>query len=399
MLGLVVAGIATAQLVAPEVLLLARVKAHTRAELARLPNCSCLETVRRSHKDQGAAAFELRDVLRLEVLYSDGHEYYAFPGEKQFTQSHPSSFTAGGTIGNGHFALFLHEIASERGPSYEYKGRAAEKDGGRVLARWDYRVPLSSSGHVLNLGGGDASVGMTGTFWADPSTYEILRIEMAADEIPSTILVQSSETSIEYAHTTLGGQDYVLPQSAEMRLLKFTGEESRNHIEFTHCRLFTAQSSISFGPSADSAGFAEGSALDKRELPPGLQVVVKVKTAIDGKTAVGTLVEGAVEGNVSSRKRVVIPDGSVVRGRVRRLEDRSGMWTVSLEFTDVESGEARYRFFADLQGVDGAQGLQRPRDGKWEHELPGVGSFAVEGSRLEIAAGFRMLWKTRAMAE
>ena len=59
-IGLVVAGIAAAQSVSPEVLLLARVKAHTRQELARLPNCSCLETVRREHKDQGAAALELR---------------------------------------------------------------------------------------------------------------------------------------------------------------------------------------------------------------------------------------------------------------------------------------------------------------------------------------------------
>jgi hypothetical protein len=394
-IGLVVAGIAAAQSVSPEVLLLARVKAHTREELARLPNCSCLETVRREHKDQGAAALELRDVLRLEVLYSDAREYYAFPGESQFTQSHPSSFAAGGTIGNGHFALFLHEIASERGPSYEYKGK--ERLLGRDLARWDYRVALQGSGHVLNMGGGDNTVGMVGSFWADPATYEIVRIQMAANEIPPTLLVQASETWIEYAHTNLGGQNYVLPQSAESRLTKFTGEESRNHLEFTHCRLFTAQSSISFGATTPAPGGKDGPVRNfTRELPAGLAVTVKVHTAITGALAVGALVEGTVEGNVTHKKQVVLPAGSVVRGRVRRLEDRSGSFAISLEFTDVEAGETRYRFFADLQSVEGVP-VQR-RAGNLVSE-PGVASFVVEGPRLELAAGFRMVWKTRTVAE
>src|SRR6266536_596895 len=99
-----------AQSLAPEVLLLARLKAHMREELARLPNCSCLEMVRREHRPRGAAPLELRDVLRLEVLYSDGKEYYAFPGESSFAEEHPSALAGGGTMGNGHFALFLSEI-------------------------------------------------------------------------------------------------------------------------------------------------------------------------------------------------------------------------------------------------------------------------------------------------
>src|ERR1035438_10779878 len=52
--GLGLAWAAAAQsLLPPGVLLLARVKAHTREELARLPNCSCLETVRRDHQPAG----------------------------------------------------------------------------------------------------------------------------------------------------------------------------------------------------------------------------------------------------------------------------------------------------------------------------------------------------------
>ena len=93
-------------------------------------------------------------------------------------------------------------------------------------------------------------MGVKGSFWADPATYDIVRISMEADEIPPELPVATSTTSIDYAHTNLGGTDFLLPQSADSRLVRFSGEESRNHIEFTHCHLYGAQSSISFGAAA-----------------------------------------------------------------------------------------------------------------------------------------------------
>src|ERR1017187_6562215 len=74
--GLGLAWVAAAQsLLPPGVLLLARVKAHMREELARLPHCSCLETVRRDHQAAGGVMRPL-DTVRLEVLYSDHKELY-----------------------------------------------------------------------------------------------------------------------------------------------------------------------------------------------------------------------------------------------------------------------------------------------------------------------------------
>jgi hypothetical protein len=61
-LGLVLA--AAAQGLPPGTLLLARVKAHMREELARLPNCSCLETVQRDYQPAGGKLRPL-DTIRL----------------------------------------------------------------------------------------------------------------------------------------------------------------------------------------------------------------------------------------------------------------------------------------------------------------------------------------------
>ena len=62
-----------------------------------------------------------------------------------------------------------------------------------------------------------------GSFWVDPATYDIVRISMEAEEIPPNLPVLASVTSIDYARTNLGGTDFLLPQSADSRLLKFPG--------------------------------------------------------------------------------------------------------------------------------------------------------------------------------
>jgi hypothetical protein len=270
---------------------------------------------------------------------------------------------------------------------------------------------------------GSGKVGINGTFWADPATYDILRIAMEAAEIPPNLPVLSLATSIDYAHSNLGGTDFLLPQSADVRLVKFTGEESRNHLEFTHCRLFGAQSSVQFGDTHGFPQFGASSVMElNRELLPALQVVIKLSTRITDKTAVGTLIEGVVEGNVQQRKgKVLIPDGSPVRGRVRRLEwneDQGGYFVVALEFTEIEAAGTRYRFFADLVYQDTLPGVvQTIRSVKRESttlpggvktgnettrilllpDLPGVGSFFLQARRLDLPPGYRTTWRTRAL--
>jgi hypothetical protein len=158
-----------------------------------------------------------------------------------------------------------------------------------------------------------------------------------------------------------------------------------------------------------------------RELLPALQVVVKVSTRITDQTAVGALIEGKVDGNVLRKGRLLIPDGSPVRGRVRRLEwyeDKGGYYIVGLEFTDIEAAGTRYRFFAGLEDMDRLPGLRQTiRTSKQETyalrndstttvdsteilslpELPGVGSFFVQAPSLDLPPGFRMTWRTRAL--
>ena len=84
---------------------------------------------------------------------------------------------------------------------------------------------------------------------------------------------------------------------------------------------------------------------------------------------------------------MLVHEGAVVRGRIRRLEPPA----VAVEFTEIETGGVPLRFFAELQTVDGPAAVQRPGGA----DLPGVGTFSVP--RFPVPAGFRMVWRTKAL--
>lgn len=81
---------------------------------------------------------------------------------------------------------------------------------------------------------GSGNVGLHGSYWADPQTYDVVRLEVNADDFPPTLPLTEAMTSIDYARTRLADNLVVLlPESAEVRLVKFSGEISHNRIEFT----------------------------------------------------------------------------------------------------------------------------------------------------------------------
>jgi len=401
-------------LLPPGVLLYSRIKRHVGEELARLPNISCLETVQRAHQPANGKARQL-DTVRLEVLTNGQKELYAAPGERKFSEEHPIQYVGSGGIGDGFFGLFLREVFLDGGASYEYKGE--EDLGGRRAARYDWRIPLMRSGHSFVLQEGSGPVGMRGSFWADPETYNVIRLDMHAEDLPATLPLLEAVTTINYGLVSIGDQQSaLLPESGDFRMTRFSGESDHNHIEFTHCRLYGAQSTISFAaadapPSNEPARFAvSGNDDTLRPLPAGLQIAIKLSSRITGEATVGTLIEGDVVSVATAKgARSPLLGNAHVRGRVRRLERYTTPvphYVVAIEFTEAQSENIRYRFYADLQTLDSGSGVseqlnvERP-DGPvtrgesvWLTKLPGVASFFVRGSKLDLAPGFRTTWKT-----
>jgi hypothetical protein len=415
------AGMAIAQDLPAEVLLLSRVKRHIREELQNLPNISCLETVRREFQPTNSRMRPL-DTIRLEVLTNGDKELFASPGDRKFSERHPIGYAGSGVLGNGLFGLYLKDVLLNASASDTYKGE--EEIGGRRLARFDYRLPAVWAGQVINLPEGSGRVGLRGSYWADPETLDVLRLELNAYDIPLSLPITEAVTSIDYAPTDLGNNLVVLlPRSADFLLGKLSGEVNHNRIEFTGCRVFQAQSTIDFA-APDSVQepphFGTSSVDDTlRPLPAGLRITVKLRNRITAAMAVGSLIEGVVDGNVRANGAVVIASGSPVRGRIRRLErytDPSPHFVVGLEFTEVELQGVRHRFYASLVKIESTPGVEKTYVAKDQTDVLGVGSginsvshsmqtlqlptlpqvatFFFRGAALNLPRSFRTVWQT-----
>jgi len=376
---------------------------------------TCLETVHRYGKPaRGDWDARFADTVRMEVLFTGAKEMYSAPGDRHFSEEHPEAFAGGGFSQNGLFGLYLDNVVASGAALYQYRGE--ENLAGRGAARYDFTLP--GLNQTLSLGNNiEVLTGTKGTFWADPKSLDVLRLDVRADDIPPQFPVASSTAVLDYAPVRIGERDIMLLQSADSRMELRSGQVNRNLAELTHCRSFEAQSSISFAPAGSEPGAAAPAfmlpgaefARASQAIPAGLRVTLALSEAVTGKMAVGAPIDARIA-NVTAAKgaRAAIPDGAVVRGRVRRLErpPDSGAFLVALEFTDVEVDGTRLRFYAEMEKADRASGVEalvtagaeraaRPK-GRTPN-LPGVAYFLVRGKSTEIPKGFAIVWKTEGM--
>jgi len=418
------AGGAAGQDLAPEVLLLARIKNHLREEFAHLPNYTCLETIARFHKEAGGPAkratrMQPLDTVRLEIVYSNGREWYGSPGGRRFSEDNPAAFIGAGMIGTGAFALTLNNIFLSGAATFTYRGE--EPLMGRMAVRYDFRLPRLVAQFHISIVGGNGTVGEEGSFWTDPQSLDLLRLETRAAEIPPHLPLEAESMTMSYARTGIGESNVLLAQQADLHMVDTAGDENFDRFDFTHCRAFHVHSSIHFEPEAttparaslpDPSKVLTAEAGAGETIPAFLRVTMQLATPISNSDAVGKLIDGRIAGDVYRKGKIVIRDGSVVRGRIRRLDQYQGggYFIVGLEFTEVEANGGSLRFYADLLSIDKMPGIQlslseqvlisatgglRTADRTVNlPELPGVASFFVRGTSFTIPSGFRMVWKT-----
>ena len=101
-----------------------------------------------------------------------------------------------------------------------------EEEQGRRIARYDYRVPLLVAGYTVQLASGAIQAGMKGSFWVDPDTLDLLRLEVYADDILAGSALEEAASSITYSRTRIGERDVLLPDTAELRMRQSFGRRA-----------------------------------------------------------------------------------------------------------------------------------------------------------------------------
>jgi hypothetical protein len=392
---------------------------HLADALTHLPNYTCLETITRWQRQPLEHRLMPLDIVRLEIVYSDRQEWYGSPGERRLTIEDPIQFVGSGMIGNGAFGMLLSNLVS----AATFHSHGEEAVRGRRTLRLDFRLPRLLKPLKISLSGGTGTVGEEGSVWVDPTSLDLVRMEANVVEIPDFLPLWTATSSVSYAPVQLGAVSALLPQQATLYMLESSGLEAYDRIDFTHCRAFSVQSELRFeeraeGASAANWGQPANAAFDgpRGAVPPFLPVTLRLVTQITDQDAVGTSILARVAGEVRHKGKIVIADGAVVHGRIRRLEHRgdSKDFLVGLEFTEIETSEGRMRFFADFLRMDKHPKIAETRS---EHvllpnaggavesrtaaivlpELPGVASFFVLGKSFTIPGGFKMVWRTRGL--
>jgi hypothetical protein len=392
--------------------LLPRFQASVKETLRRLPDYNCIESITRFRRSPPSPHFQRLDTLRLQVGLIDGHERYTWPDAARFDDRDLRDLVGRGIIGTGNFAAHVQHVFLSA--ATRFSPATAVALGNRPAVHFDYEVPVEYSRYKLRVPPEEAEVGVHGSFWVDLQTLDLLRLEVHADEIPPELGMSSVTEVMDYTRIPINDSNFLLPTSSQLTMVALDGEEHRNEITFTECHQFRADSTINF----DVAGSVPPSPVSGHPnatvaLPPSLLVELTLDSDIDPeKAALGDSIRARVARPVRDGAEIIAPQGSIVHGRLVRLEREAQPfehYVVGLEFHTLEASDNRFDFFATMQDAGPAPGLlrqakrldpafTRKRTGRLDilvREKPrGEGILHWDAKHPQIHRGLKMLWLT-----
>jgi len=332
--------------------------------LRRLPDYTCSETIVRSVRPESGGAFRPLDTVRLQVGWIGGRERYGLPDSKRFDDREIRDVVGRGLTSNGNFAGNVQHVFLFPGAQFTPRGTVTFQE--RTAARYDYEVPVEYSRYKIRARPKEAEVGIYGSFWFDSRTFDLLRMEVHADEISPELGMSRFTEIVDYARRSIGDTEFLLPASSELSVVTVAGDEFRNRTTFDQCRQFRAESALRFDDEEGAAApqpEVETPAARVELLPVAQQIDLVLDSDIDlTKSAVGDAIRAVVGRAVHAETGILVPEGAVLQGRLSRLE-QSGQpfdhYVVGLEFRTLDAGDRKFEFYATMQDAGPARGLLR----------------------------------------
>jgi hypothetical protein len=98
----------------------------------------------------------------------------------------------------------------------------------------------------ISIPGAGGTVGEAGSFWADPRSLDLIRLEERANEIPPNLPLDEESAIVNYAPMQIGSYNVLMAQQADLHMLIASGMEDFDRLEFTHCRAYSSESVVLF---------------------------------------------------------------------------------------------------------------------------------------------------------
>jgi hypothetical protein len=402
---------------------------RARAELEnmtrRLARYACVETVERRYYQpprgtsvstcdriaQASAAratpltLDATDRLRLEVTLAEGREIHAWPGATRFDSRNVDQIINGGPIGTGSFGAHLIGVFDNPGVAFELAGETPAGD--RTLAQFRYRVPLAASRYRVKTGATWQPIAYAGSFWVDAATFDLERFTLEASDLPAASNMCRVEGSLDYHRVRIGDGDVLMPRQAQMQIVMSDAAETTSVTTFGSCHEYQVETEVHFDTEPEAERVAAPVVVHAAmSLPLGLPVVLALTEPIDTDTAaVGDPVAATIAKPVRKpgADHVLIPAGTMVKGRITRLEHHYSpqpYFLIALSFNRLLEGDLRSPFAARYDGdAELAERLGtalRSRGRGLEYWSVGTFLFPTAKPRYVMPAGFAAKWETLA---
>jgi len=394
--------------------ILEQIRKRVTEQISRSANYTCVETLDRTYLRNPNPSpavcapgqfFDdkefMHDRLRLNLAVSRGSEIFSWYGENKFTSDSLEKIVPGGPISSGGFVGFLRNIFVEPGVAFSYRGRS--RDRGLEVVRFDYTVAKTVSAYRVRSGQSQSAiVPFRGSFDADASTFELVRLKMTADKIPMGLKICRAESEVSYQMADIFGVRTMIPESFELQVDDDTHVHTVSRGEYSRCREFRAESKLRFdNPTPMLDNSAPRTSDDW--LPAGLTLSVQLATKLDSKTTfTGDGVEAILTAPVRNGAGVtLLSPNAVLKGVVSQLETIYGSPThssVRIMFQTVNTGTKIYRLRAVHELSEKERKLAASLYGgmltQGARDEIAAGTIFVSAERLRLDSRFHGVWRT-----
>ena len=195
---------------------------------------------------RGRTSWQPLDLVTSDLVYLDGKENYL---NIMVNGRATKDASQNGSWSEGEFASSLLALLSFHSAT-EFRNKRPVTIVNRQAYKYDYTIDQPHSAWRIQTEGQTYQPGYDGSIWIDKETFRVLRIEMAARNMPRSFPIDTTESSLDYDFVLIGDQKYLLPVHSEsLSCWRGTSQCSRNVIDFRNYKKYTADSSITFGPT------------------------------------------------------------------------------------------------------------------------------------------------------
>lgn len=382
----------------------------------RIPDYTCVQTVERKYYHPVAAtlpracsivlderrhptpAQELRlaatDRLRLDVTLARGGEIFSWVGASHFEDAGIERIVHDGPFETGAFGSFLAVIFG--GDVHHFRFEGKRPVDGRQLMEFSFRVLQNESHYRVKADAGWSPTGYSGSVFFLPDTGEVARLQLTTAELAPATGTCQTNTQLDYGKLEIGSTPFLLPAHSIQHFIAPNGFEVENMVQFTNCREYRGDSTITYNPPEPAAAKNPGAAANASPVPEiaaGLAFSMELLDAIDtDRAAAGDSFRAKLSTPLRDRKsKTLAPAGSIVEGRLRRVELflRPDEVYVVLAPRWLSAGRARIRMAASRTSGKRRSSILLPPP--WDAP---AGAFLFPGQHVVIPKGLRSDWKT-----